>query len=268
MIMIKRILLLMFLMLQFSFLQAGIVVLNGLTHNYKVENGKVYKGKIAIENTGSKPQSVKIFLQDFAYQADGSISYTSIRTNNRTNGDWIKLNTSLITLKGKEKTEVFYEIKVPDQSINPGSYWSVIIVEPVEDIKPSDDKAGVNITSVVRYVIQVITDYETDQAKPDLKFESVKIEKEEGKQIAKIAISNNGNLYCKPTASIEIYNRKTGERLGSYTSIAMGLLPQTSKSFHIDISKVPPAQYKAVIIATDEDENAFALNVELEVKND
>ncbi|WP_228426722.1 hypothetical protein [Chryseobacterium carnipullorum] len=48
----------------------------------------------------------------------------------------------------------------------------------------------------------------------------------------------------------------------------MGLLPQTSKSFHIDISKVPPAQYKAVIIATDEDENAFALNVELEVKND
>lgn len=136
MMMIKRVLFLMFLMLQLSFLHAGIVVLNGLTHNYKVENGKVYKGKIAIENTGSKPQNVKIFLQDFAYLADGSISYTSIRTNNRTNGDWIKLNTNLITLKGKEKTEVFYEISVPDQSVNPGSYWSVIIVEPVEDINP------------------------------------------------------------------------------------------------------------------------------------
>ncbi|KMQ59569.1 hypothetical protein ACM46_19555 [Chryseobacterium angstadtii] len=266
--MIKRILLLMFMMLQFSFLYAGIVVLNGLTHAYKVENGKVYKGKIAIENTGSKAQNVKLFLQDFTYQADGSISYTTLHTNRKTNGEWIKLNTNLITLKGKEKTEVFYEITVPDQLADPGSYWSVIIVEPVDDIKPSNDKAGVNITSVIRYAIQVITDYKTDQAKPDLKFESVKIEKEEGKQIAKIAIANNGNLYCKPTASIEIYNRKTGERIGSYMSTAMGLLPQTSKSFYIDISKVPADLYKAVIIATDEDENAFALNVELEVKND
>lgn len=266
--MIKRILLLTFLLLQFSFLHAGIVILNGLTHIYKVENGNVYKGKIALENTGNKPQSVKLFLQDFAYKADGTINYTSLHTNNKTNGDWIKLNTNLITLKSKEKTEVYYEITVPRQLSDPGSYWSVIIVEPVEEIKPSDDKAGVNITSVVRYAIQIITDYETDKAKPDLKFESVKIEKEDGKQIAKIAIANNGNLYCKPTASIEIYNRKTGERLGSYTSIAMGLLPNTSKSFYIDISKVPADQYRAVIIATDEDENAFALNVELEVKND
>ncbi|MGG5210627.1 WxL protein host-binding domain-containing protein [Chryseobacterium sp. MIQD13] len=266
--MIKRIFLLMFLMLQFSFLYAGIVVLNGLTHTYKVENGKVYKGKVSIENTGNTLQSVKLFLQDFSYKADGTISYTAMHTNSRTNSDWIKLNTNLVTLKAKEKTDVFYEITIPDRPADSGSYWSVIIVEPVEDIKPSNDKAGVNITSVVRYAIQVITDYETERAKPDLKFENVKIEKEDGRQTAKIAIANNGNLYCKPTATIEIYNRKTGERLGSYTSIQMGLLPQTSKSFHIDISKVPAGQYKAVLIATDEDENAFALNVELEVKND
>ena len=255
-------------MLQFSFLQAGIVVLNGLTHTYKVENGKVYKGKIEIENTGSAVQNVKLFLQDFTYKADGSIHYTAIRTNSRSNGSWIRLNTNLLTLKAKEKTEVFYEITVPDQSPDPGSYWSVIMVEPVEDIKPSNDKAGVNITSVIRYAIQVITDYDSENAKPDLKFESVKIEKEDGKQTAKIAVANNGSLYCKPTVTIEIYNRKTGERLGSYTSTAMGLLPQTSKSFHIDISKIPADQYKAVLIATDEEDNAFALNVELEVKND
>ena len=31
---------------------------------------------------------------------------------------------------------------------------------------------------------------------------------------------------------------------------------------------MPPEKYNAVLIATDEDENAFALNVELEIKND
>lgn len=256
------------LILQFNFLHAGIVVLNGLTHSYKIENGKVYKGKVAIENTGSNPQSVKIFLQDYTYHADGTINYTALRTNKRSNGEWLKLNTNLVTLKGKEKTEILYEITVPSHVMDPGSYWSVIIVEPVEEIKPSEGKPGVSITSVIRYAIQVITDFETEKAQPNLKFESVKVEKQEGKQTAKIAIANNGNLYCKPTASIEVYNRKTGEKVGTYSSLTMGLLPDTSKTFYIDISKLPPDKYKAAIIAIDEEENAFALNVELEVKND
>ncbi|KPE49566.1 WxL protein host-binding domain-containing protein [Chryseobacterium indologenes] len=266
--MTKRILLLITLILQFSFLHAGIVILNGLTHSYSVESGKIYKGKITIENTGNAPQSVKLFLQDFAYHSDGTINYSALSTNKRSNGGWIKLNTNLITLKGKEKTEVLYEITVPNQTIDPGSYWSVIIVEPVDDIKPSENKTGVSITSVVRYAIQVITDYETEKAKPDLKFESVKVEKQDGRQTVKVAIANNGSLYCKPTASIEIYNSKTGEKLGTYSSLIMGLLPNTSKTFYIDISKVPAGKYRATIITTDEEENAFALNVELEVKND
>jgi hypothetical protein len=204
------------LILQFSFLHAGIVVLNGLTHSYKIENGKVYKGKIAIENTGSTPQNVKLFLQDFTYHADGTLIILScipitepMVTGSNSTPIWLRL-------KGKEKTEVFYEITVPNQALDPGSYWSVIIVEPVDDIKPSDNKPGVNITSVVRYAIQVITDYDTEKAKPDLRFENIKVEKEEGKQTVKVAIANNGNLYCKSTASIEIYNRKTGEKLGLF----------------------------------------------------
>lgn len=266
--MIKRIFYCLIPILFFGFSRANIVVLNGLTHNYKVENGQVYKGKIAIENTDNKPQNVKIFLQDFTYLADGSINYTTPNSNDKSNANWIKLNTNLVTLKAKEKTEIYYEIKVPDKISQAGSYWSVIIVEPIDDLKPNDNKDGINITSVIRYAIQVITDYDSEKAKPDLKFEGIKIDKEDGRQILKIAIANNGNLYCKPIAAIEIYNRKNGQKIGNFSSQAMGLLPKTSKSFYIDISKMPPDTYNAVIIATDEEENAFAINVELEIKND
>lgn len=266
--MIKRILLSLIFVLQFCFLKAGIVVLNGLSHSYQVENGKVYKGKIEIENTGNQSQNVKLFLQDYSYKSDGTIYYSTPHTNSKTNTDWIKMNTNLVTLKAKQKTEVYYEITVPNNISEPGSYWSVIMIEPVEEIKPNDSKQGVNITSIIRYAIQIITDFDSEKAKPDLKFENVKIEKEEGKQILKVAIANKGNLYCKPTANIEIYNKKTGEKLGNFSSQASGLLPQTSKYFYIDISKMPPEKYNAVLIATDEEENAFALNVELEIKND
>lgn len=265
---VMRLLLCIALFLQFGYLQASIVILNGLTHTYKVEGGQVYKGKIEMENTGNSLQNVKIFMQDYSYKADGTISYIKPHTNEKTNADWIKLNTNLITLKAKEKTEVYYEITVPHQVADSGSYWSVIIVEPVEDIKPSDSKGGVNISSIIRYAIQIITDYDSENAKPDLKFESIRIDKEEGKRSLKIAIANIGKLYCKSTATVEVYSRKTGQKAGIFSSQAMSLLPSTSKSFFIDISKLPPDKYNAVVIATDENENAFAINVELDVKND
>lgn len=266
--MIKHLLLLPIFFFQFSFLQAGIVILNGLSHLHKVENGKAYRGKIAIENNGKQSQNIKIFLQDFTYQSDGTIHYSAPDTHARTNAGWIRMNTNLVSLKGQEKTEIFYEITVPDQVSGPGSYWSVIMVEPVEEIKPDENRHGVSITSVIRYAIQVITDINSEKAKPELKFEGMKLEKENGKSFLNIALANIGNLYCKPTVTLEIYNKTSGQKTGTFSSQAMGLLPQTSKSFPVDLEKAPAAKYNAVLIATDEDENAFALNVELEIKDD
>lgn len=266
--MLKHITLFLILILPFSFAKSNIVILNGLSHQYKVKNGQNYRGKISIENTGNQPQTVKLFMQDFSYQANGSILYTAPNTNSKTNSEWVKINTNLISLKPKQKTEVLYEINTPNENIEAGSYWSVIIVEPVDNIKPSDEKQGVNITSVVRYAIQIITDIDSEKAKPDLKFQEMKIEKENKRQFVKIAIVNQGNLYCKPTVAIEIYNKKNGDKIANFASQAMGLLPETSKLFYIDISSVPPERYNAVLIATDEEDNAFALNVELEVKDE
>lgn len=264
----KRILFTIAFILQLGYMQAGLVILNGLSHTYKVENGQIYKGKIAIENTGNTTQNVKIFPQDFSYKSDGTITYSTVHTNSKTNADWIKLNTNTVALKAKEKTDIYYEILIPNNIERPGSYWSVLIVEPIDDIKPSDAKVGVNITSVVRYAIQIITDYKTENIKPELKFEGVKVDKKADKRFLNIAIANNGALYCKLATSVDIYSKKSGQKTGNFSSLPMGLLPDTSKTFYIDISKLPPDKYNAAIIATDEDENAFALNVELEIKND
>jgi hypothetical protein len=70
-----------------------------------------------------------------------------------------------------------------------------------------------------------LPDFDTENIKPSLKFESVKIEKEGQQRNVKIGIANNGNLFCRPTANIEIYNRKTGEKVGTFSSMTMALLP-------------------------------------------
>ena len=264
--MLRKVMLFALFIFYFQNVSAGIVILNGLSHTYKVEGGQVYQGSLEIENTGKETQNVKIFLQDLTYNSDGSIQYLAPQTNAKSNAKWIKLNTNLLTLKGKEKTVVRYEITVPQSVVDSGSYWSVIMVEPVDDIKPSDKQAGINITSIVRYAVQIITDLKAENAKPEFKFEKVRVDSQDRKKILKVAIANTGNLFTKTIATVEIYNNKNGEKLGTFSSQALGLLPGTSKTFDIDISKMAAGKYSAVVLATDEDENAFALNVELDVK--
>lgn len=248
--------------------KASIVVLNGLTHIYKVDKGEVYKGKIEIQNTGTSPQSVKIYLQDLSYKADGSIYYSPPFANKKTNAGWIKFNTNLLTINAKEKTEVYYEVTIPDSISQTGSYWSAVIVEPVAAITPNSNQAGVHISSIVRYAIQLITDYNSRELKPSLKFESIKLERNDQKQSLKVALANNGLIYCKSIVSIELYDQKSEKKIGNFSSQAMSLLPSTSKSFYIDLNSVPPGTYNAVVMATDDDENAFALRTELQIKND
>jgi len=266
--MFLRFMLILVCVFQLVFAHAGIVVVNGLTHNFQVAHGKSYKGKVQIENTGNTTETVKIYLQDFSYKADGTTTYSALNTNKRTNSNWITLNTNLLTLKPKEKTEIFFEITVPELNNTTGSFWSVLLVEPVEEIKPNNDKSGVSVTSIIRYAVQIITDLQSSDATPQLMFEAVNLVKEDNRKVVKVAVVNTGNLFSKNIVAVELYSRESGEKIGSYSSVRLGLLPEMSKTFSIDITDVVPGNFNATILATDEQDNAFAINVELEVKND
>jgi hypothetical protein len=76
----------------------------------------------------------------------------------------------------------------------------------------------------------VITDLGR-KAKPDLKFEGVKIEKENGRQILKVAIANKGNLYCKPIVVIEMYDKKSGQNQGLFSQSGNGSATPNLKIF-------------------------------------
>lgn len=246
---------------------AAIAVQNGLTHQYKVENGKVYKGKIVIQNMADLAQNVKFYVQDQSYHFNGSTHYADPSVSaKRSNAAWIKLSTNFIVLGKKEKMEVPFEIFVPDSLQDAGSYWSVIMVEPVEDIKPNQ-KPGFNIVSVVRYAIQIITDFKSDELNPQLKFENVSINKQDSvQQVLTVAISNQGKVFCMPTTIIELYKKSNGEKVGVFSSSKIGILPDNSKSVNINMGNIAPGDYTAVIISTDENENAFALKAALTIK--
>lgn len=248
--------------------KAGIVVNNGLSHIYQVTTGSVTAGEIALENTSATPQTVKIYLQDLSYNASGATFYCDPSGKPTSNAGWIKIQTQLVTLQANEKAVIPYEIHLPDSSLQKGSYWSTIMVEPTVDPGQGAAKAAITIQSVVRYAIQIITNYQTADLRPNIKFDSVSIKKTRDKRYAQVAITNTGNLYIRPTTQLELYDPKSGEKTGTYSSLPMSILPGNAKTFQIDISNAPPGKYSAVLMATDSADNAFALHIALDIKNE
>ncbi|WP_190304173.1 WxL protein host-binding domain-containing protein [Paenimyroides baculatum] len=245
---------------------ASIVISNGLTHTHKVKESMVYKGIITIQNTAEFSKSVKLYQKDYSYNANGTSHYNDFGTSERSNLQWIKLNTNLLKLEANGKANISYEITVPDH-MDAGSFWSVIMVEPTDEIKPSNDKPGVQIKSVIRYSIQIITTNEKP-ANALLNFENINLAKQDGKRILEIDIANQGQLYHTVESSIEIFDNKSGNHKGNYKSSRLSLLPNNAKRFTIDLSTITPGKYSAVILAATHEEQVFGINIELDITDE
>lgn len=245
---------------------ANILITNGLTHSYKVKNGTVQKGIITIENTAHVSQNVKLNQQDYSYNASGASLYEDFGKNERSNLKWITLSTNLIKIEPKSKVHVSYEIKIPEHAFS-GSCWSVVMVEPVDEILPSDNKTGLQIKTVVRYSIQIVTT-NIEPAKTLLTFDSIELKKNETKNFLQLAISNSGESFQIVDTSIEIFDSKSGKNLGKFKSDKQSLLPNNSKMFSIDVSQIPSGNYSATVLANGDEDYVFGINIELEIPNE
>jgi|SRR5690554_87652 len=263
----KKYLFLTVILLFCNFGYASIVITNGLTHSYRIEEGTIHQGVISIQNTAKTSQNIKLYQNDYRYSAQGVSHYDEPGQNPRSNLDWIKLHTNLITVDAGGKADVLYEITVPDDMEYAGSYWSVIMVEPMSPIKPSDEPANVQIKSIVRYSIQIIT---TNQqaAESLLKFADFDLSNKNETPVLDVDIANEGELYHITEASLTIFDSKTGKNMGVYNSNKMSLLPNNSKRFSISLEGITPGAYQAAVVAVTNDEKAFGINIELEIPDE
>lgn len=244
---------------------ASIVITNGLTHSYKLKEGTLQKGIITIENTADIAQNVKLYQQDYSYNATGTSFYEDYGKNKRSNLKWIKLNTNLLKIEGRSRANVSYEILIPENTLA-GSFWSVVMVEPVDDIVPNDVKNGIQLKTLIRYSIQIVTTNEKP-ANALMTFDTINLKKIEGKNILELSISNNGDIFHIVEATIELFDSKDGSNKGKFKSDMLSLLPGNSKLFTIDLSAVPAGKYNASILASSTEDHVFGINIELNIPN-
>lgn len=240
---------------------ASVEVVGSLKYINSGNPGDVIKGSIKIQNNDSTDQEVKVYQTDLLYNIQAETFYDEPVTHKRSNAPWIQFSPKSVILKGKEVRNIEYEITIPKGDTVLGTYWSVLMVEGVDPIDPNK-KGDLNIRTVTRYAIQIVTEL-ANKGKGSLSFMEPTLVKEGTKLYLAVDLTNNGEHYISPEISMELYD-DAGTSVKVLTASKKGLYPTTSSRFLLDLEGLPSNKtYTAMIVAAGQEEDVFGLEYKL-----
>jgi len=248
---------------------AGVSVVGGLTREVSLQPGSKTEGRIILRNGTDKPQQVKVYQTDYLFWADGRNEYGEPGTTPRSNARWITHTPQQLTIPPKSTESVYYTIQVPAQEDLKGTYWSMLMVEPLageslEPPKAEEGKVAIGVRSVMRYAIQMVT-HIGDTGTRDLKFQDRQLVVDGGKRLLRLDLENTGERWLKPLVWMELYDEQ-GASMGRFEGGRFRIYQGCSARYLIDLSEVPAGRYKALIVADNGDEHVFGAQYELELR--
>ena len=256
---------LLFLLTFATLTGAEVTVPGSLTHENTLTPGQVIEGSIPIQNNGDEAATVKVSLTDYLYNASGETLFPDPGTNDRSNADWIEFSQKQLTVAPHTTYHMPYKLTVPKKESLEGSYWSILLVEPISDPSAAiDEKQALGVQTIIRYGIQVISHIQNTGAY-DLKISEKKIAQEEQKRIFSLSVENLGSLMQSPLLSLELID-SSGKSAGKFTTSKQRLLPSCSTTYQLDLSSVPPGDYKAMAFLDHGDDALFGAKYDMKIE--
>lgn len=254
-------LILVLLLSQVEQAAASVEVVGSLKHLKTAMPGETYKGQIKIQNSGTEPQEVKIYQTDLMYNYEDYTLYDPPVTHNRSNANWVQFSPKSTILQPQEIQYIQYEVTVPAGDSLRGTFWSVIMVEGVNPIDPSQ-QSKLSISTVTRYAIQLVTEL-TDPGEGLLQFLEPSLITEGTELFLAIDLLNSGEHYISPELSVEFFD-EAGNSVKKITVPKKGLYPNTSTRFRVKLEGLEGNKtYKALIIAAGKEQDVFGLEYTL-----
>ena len=243
---------------------AGFEVVGSLINKYSAQKGETYSAKIKIHNTGDKEQEIRVYQRDYLFNYTGASFYNEPGTHKRSNAAWIQYSPKTIILKGKEMQDVLFEVTVPQNDTLEGTYWSVLMVEGVSQLKPST-KGQLNINTSIRYAIQIITNI-GQTGTGALEFQKPGIVTEDDKTFFDVVLLNTGERLISPEVSMELFDATSGESVKVIKVPKNGMYPTTSTKCRFPLEGIPTRKtYLAIIVADGTGNDVFGLEYTLEL---
>lgn len=245
---------------------AAVTVASELTHEHVARPGEQYRGTILLRNGGSTPGEVKLYQTDYSFGADGRDHYGQPGKLPRSNAGWVRLSRDLLTVPGGGTASVDYEVLVPAGNLD-GTYWSMIMVEPISVGSPETaPDVTVQISHSIRYAVQIVTQIGREGGTDvGLAFTNPGVIEEDGKRLFLIDVENTGKRWVRPSLWLELYS-ESGQPIGKFHGPASRLYPGTASRFQMEIGQVPKGKYLGLVVADGTGDNLFGANVELDIE--
>lgn len=251
-----------------AFAEVTLNVDGTMTRSFTLDPGGKIKGELVVQNQGDEESEVKVYLQDYLHYADGRNLFQKPGTVVRSNASWITFTPNQTVISGKGSLTINYTLSVPPDPKLKGTYWSLLVIEPVPKSmltpgKPQND-IDIQVVTVVRLAVQMIANV-GGKGEPKLRFQSRSLSREKNIRTLNLDLENTGERMLTPHVWTELFNGK-GQSAGKIDGSRHRIYPGCSARFVLDLSKIPPGGYKAVVIADNGDDNVFGANYTLDLK--
>ena len=232
-----------------------ITVPGSLTHESKVSLKQVIEGSIPIQNESDQIATVKVTLSDYLFKANGESSFPQAGTCSRSNSSWIKSGSKEIEVAPHTTYNFSYKVEIPNDTSLKGSYWSIFLIEPIEEkFADATKEKSLGVQTIIRYGVQVIT-HVGEKGSYELKVLDKKITKDNENTSLSLSVENTGSLMQTPSLLLELVDEK-GKKAGRFEIFKQRILPSCSVTYQVDLSTIPQGKYKAMAIL-DHGEGAF-----------
>jgi hypothetical protein len=238
----------------------GFSVQDGLSREFTFISGQHHDGVLEILNDSNEDEVLRLFQTDYLFYADGTNEYGKPGSVERSNSHWIKFMPVDIMVPAHGTAFVNYTIDVPSSENLTGSYWSMLIIEPVLDDGP-EISSGIGIRTVIRKAVQFVTTIE-GTGTSNIEIEG-SLNNIDDNIVLQINISNSGDLWLRPDIWAEIYN-SDGALVERIDNQKKRIYPSCSVSQQFKLN-YPSGKYSAMIIIDNGGDDVWGSQYQFEL---
>ena len=248
---------------------AQVNVVGSLTRQMTLSPGEEAQGHVIVHNQSNENRMVRAYLTDYQSFANGTVIYGEAGNLPRSNAGWVHVVPGELVVPAGGNASFHFIVRVPGDNTLTGTYWSMLMIEPValETLAPPPARVGRRTALCIRTVTRTGLHVTTDIGETGLRamrFVSKKIERVAGKLFLSLDVENTGERRLGLTVWAELFDAE-GLFIGRFDAGRRGLYPGSSARLRVPLSGVPPGRHLAVIVADNGDEHVFGARYELEV---